>query len=214
MDDHCFKFFVFFLSVTVAYVASERIYIVSSPSQPCPAQSTEEESCFTLQQYFIENFMYTRNKSAPAPSNIILELLSGTHSLLLSNSSFKISDINSVELKSENATIICNTSDDEFFYFRDVQTVQISGIKFIDCRQVFFHNVSTFYIENSTIQNHYSWYISSVASATIARTSFMNGFTLQVSFTSALIKQSSFINSTTWHTCNVYKRSPTVVVPI
>ena len=195
MDKFCFNAFIL-LSVAIAFAASERIYIVSSPNQPCPTQSTDE-SCFTLQQYFIENYMYTRNKSAPAPSNITLELLSGTHSLL---SYFRISDTDSVEMRSENATIICNTSSG--FFFRDVQTVQISGIKFIDCRQVLFYNVHTLSIENSTIQNHYSWFISSVASTTIVRTSFMNGFTLELSSSSALIKQSSFINSTTMHTCD------------
>ena len=187
-------------------VHSEKICIASSPDQSCIASCSKDESCLMLDQYFLQE--YIRNTSDPAPSNIILELLPGTHSLELDSVwdhyAFNFSHKDSVEIRSDNATIICNNSARNFF-FLNISTVHISGIKFIDCKDVTFGLVNVLSIENSIILRPYSWFVSSTRSetsqVTIIGTSFINGFALQVSSRTLVVRLSTFINLTTRHTC-------------
>lgn len=194
MEQYFLKVLVF-LSITVTYVAGERICIVASQNQPCAASCSSNESCLTLNQYFLRE--YTRNTSDPSPSNIILELLPGTHSLWLDSvPDYRISSKDSVEIRSDNATIICNNSATNYIiYYRNISSVLISGIKFIDCRDLFWVDVLS--IEDSIFQRHYSLSTVETSLVNITRTLFINGFTLDISSSTLLIKLSTFINVTT-----------------
>ena len=206
MENYCLR--VLILLVTVTYVAyGKKVCITSSPDQPCIASCSKDESCLTLDQYFLQEYM--RNTSDPVSRNISLELLPGTHSLelgSLSASYYTLSHKDFFEITSDNATIICNNSSRDILF--NISTVQINGIKFIDCK-VFTFLVNMLSIENSIVLRQHSWHISAptsrhtaeVSQIAIIGTSFINGFTLEVSCCTLVVRLSTFINLTTRHTC-------------
>ena len=206
MEEICLTVLVF-LSGSIAQhhvgTASPLIYIVPSPDYPCPGENStvteDPETCLTLQQYFSKQF--TRGENATVSNEINLQLLPGTHFLWTELSGF-ISNQSSFIMKSDNATVICNHTSVQrnTFAFVYVKSIEVNGIKFVDCDYDFLE-VQVLHIENVIILNPHSWSISGVPNATITRTSFLNGFALQVSGSSLLVKLSKFVNSTTRHEC-------------
>ena len=81
-------------------VTGEKIYIISSPDQPCPGSSIEQ-ACVTLQE-----FAKNSSTTAPTPSELTLELLPGIHSL---QSHISITGVytNTFIMKGSDATIQC-----------------------------------------------------------------------------------------------------------
>lgn len=210
MEEICLTILVF-LSGSIAQhhvgAASPLIYIVPSPDDPCPVAEnstvTEDavsEACLTLQQYFSKEFTY--GESVTVSNEINLQLLPGTHFLWMELSGFVFNQ-SSFIMKSDNATLICNHTSvqEKGFAFAYVQSIEVNGIQFVDCGHISFLEVQVLRIENVIILNLHSWSISSVANATITRTSFLNGFALQVTSSSLLVKLSRFINSTTRRDC-------------
>lgn len=101
--------FFIILIVNMSVVNGEKIYIVSSPDQPCP-HNTIEQACITLQE-FATNFSTT----GPTPSELTLELLPGFHSLNYSDivingqrtTTFRIKCNNSMHWLFEYGICIC-----------------------------------------------------------------------------------------------------------
>ena len=182
----------------------KKVCITSSPDQSCVAPCSKDESCLTLDQYFLQEYM--RNTSDPFSRNITLELLPGTHSLelgSLSASYYTLSHKDFFEITSDNATIICSNSSRDILF--NISTVQINRIEFIDCNFFTFW-VNWLSIENSIILRNYYWLVSYRSAAytsqvSIVGTSFVDGFTLEVSCCTLVVRLSTFINLTTRHTC-------------
>ena len=176
MKNYCLKVLIF-LPLTYM-VLGEKICIKSSPDQPCVAPCSKDVPCLTLCEYFMQEYAQNGTVTDPAPRNVTLELLSGTHSLWLDSvPDYTISDKASVEVRSDNATIICNNS--ATIYFQNISVVQISGIKFIDCRYFVFW-ANTLSIEDSIIVGHHLWSTVETSLVTIVWSSFINGFTLEI----------------------------------
>ena len=181
-----------------AYCAvGENYCIIPSLDDPCPQNCSNEEHCSTLQHSFIQTF--SLNASASAPRNITFELMAGEHSLSFAESGFQVSNKDLIKIMSEKATITCSnhSADSGFIFFMNIHTVYIKGIKFVDCQNIIFADMhGELSIQNSIIMNHYQWAASSVNSVSIIKTTFINGYTLQVSASLLVVKQSTFINST------------------
>lgn len=174
-------------------VTGEKIYIISSPDQPCPG-SPIEQACVTLQE-----FANNSSTTAPMPSELILELLPGIHSL---QSHISITGVytNTFIMKGSDATIQCidGLSSMEF---PNVQFVKIVAVDFINCGDANIYYVNNLVVENCNFFNQQrSWSLDMVSNVTIMRSSFLNGQVgpvLLVSRSSLLIKHSMLVNTTT-----------------
>ena len=191
----CFLFQILFFIIVIINmsVMSEKIYIVSSPDQPCP-HNTIEQACITLQE-FATNF----STAGSTPSELILELLPGFHSLnyseILINGQYTTTFI----MKGSSAAIQCiGFSNMEFEY---VQLVKISAIDFINCGSAYINYVNSLVVENCNFFNQRkSWSLEMVSNATIVGSGFSNGQVrpvLLIERSSLLIKHSIFVNTTT-----------------
>ena len=116
-------------------------YIVSRESSPCPLNHT----CFTLTEI-------SSNASLFLGTNVTLTLLPGNHSLqsnlFVSNASaftinsYSETDTTSIMCGRQVVLGICN-----------VDTVQVSTMRFCGCGGIFVSGVSTFMLSNSTLES-------------------------------------------------------------
>ena len=169
---------------TVPRVASNRFHIITSQDQPCPGQFTGDP-CITLQQY--ARGEHITDPDAPLPSNVILDLQPGIHSL---SSVLTSSNMDSFEMRGENATIRCTVfSNSLSFTFQRIQSFQISNINFTGCLPLV---------------------LSQITNSSIVNTSFFNmlGRCLVVQSFSVLLKRSTFIGNSVRLKRSYFTREP------
>ena len=172
------------LSITVPHVASNTFHILTSQDQPCPGQFTGDP-CITLQQY--ARGEHITDPDAPLPSNVILDLQPGIHSL---SSVLTSSNMDSFEMRGENATIRCTVLSNSLpFTFQRIQSFQISNINFTGCLPLV---------------------LSQITNSSIVNTSFFNmlGRCLVVQSSSVLLKRSTFIGNSVRLKQSYFTREP------
>ena len=187
-----FQILLFIMLMATTSMMCEKIYIISSPDQPCPDTSTEQ-TCLTLQQ-----FASNSSTGAPMPSELILELLPGIHSLQTGISVVGLYT-NTFIMNGSDATIQCRGSLSSMG-FSNVQSVKISALNFTNCGGANFYYVNSLIVENCKFFNQQrSWSLDTVSNATVVRSSLLNGEVgpvLHVIRSFLLVKFSIFVNTT------------------
>ena len=159
------------LSITVPHVASDRFHILTSQDQPCPGQFTGDP-CITLQQYAMGEHLL--NPYIPPINNVILDLQPGTHYL---SSVLTLSNIDSFEMRGENATIHCTGLNYlNTFHIQSIQSFQISNITFTHCPTLKLSQITNSSIVNATFR-------------------YMLNRCLVAQSSSVLLKQSTFVSN-------------------
>ena len=133
--------YILFL-VCFGFVTSEEYYIVSSLSDPCCAKN-----CLMLSQ-FAETFTNCSNCD-----NTTLIFVPGNHSL---ESDLIIEDVYSFSMYTEpsSSNTWINCSLDTKLEFRNIRTVTINGLDFIECSENQLEFVGQFHLTDSTIYSH------------------------------------------------------------
>lgn len=181
--------FFIILIVNMSVVNGEKIYIVSSPDQPCP-HNTIEQACITLQE-FATNFSTT----GPTPSELTLELLPGFHSLNYSD----------IVINGQRTTIYIQDQMQQFnalaFRVWNLYVCSLSKSVWSICGNAYINYVNSLVVDNCNFFNQRkSWSLEMVSNATIVGSWFLNGQVrpvLLVDRSSLLIKHSMFVNTTT-----------------
>ena len=130
----CLCFAAVLLSVnTFQFAVSLRIYVLTSPYTQCSGDQ-DATACLTLKQVITSEI--TRSST-----QLVLELQPGVHIL---ESGLNIHSIESVDIYSTQATVLCTQTSNSFFHdlqFRYIQIVNISGVRFVNCMSVFMYTV-------------------------------------------------------------------------
>ena len=123
------------LFVIIPHVASDNVYIVTSPKQECPQQAT---ICLTLQQYITGN--YTTNFTS-------LQILPGIHRIYSNDTNIiSVSNIYSLKVNGVNATILCNSN---YFQFGNINVISIRGVTLMGCMRASFSTVRVLSIHST-----------------------------------------------------------------
>ena len=186
------SFFQIIMLMTILSVVCKKIYIISSSNQTCPDASTEQ-ACLTLQQ-----FASNSSTGVPMPSELILELLPGSHSLQTGILVVGL-HTNTFIMNGSDATVQCSGSLSSM-EFPNVEFIKISALNFTNCGRADFYNVSNIYIENCNFFNwQRSWSLDMISNATVVRSSFLNGEVgpvLRIARSFLFVKFSVFVNTT------------------
>ena len=133
---------IILFSILLSCVTSEEYYTVPLQSSPCKV-----DHCFTFRE-FVSSF--TRCSKC---SNTTLIIAPGNHSF---ESDIIIEDIHSFSMFAEpffsTPQIICSL--DTKFEFRNVNTVTINGLDFIECSGNLLELISQFQLADSTFYSH------------------------------------------------------------
>ena len=194
MDAHYLKVSLILIisSAVLSRVASDRFYILSSPDQPCPGDTTGDQ-CLSLQQYVTGN--YTAS-NVSMPMQVSLEILSGIHKIQ-ANDSISMSNISSFEVNGSNATILCDEFNNSLiFEFKRIDRVNIRGLTLTGCRGAWFISTRVLTIQDTNFQHHGAVILNAVLNATITNSSLVNGRKLLVHSSTLLIKETVFSNLT------------------
>lgn len=169
------------LSVIIAHVASDNVYIVSSPNQDCPQQAS---TCLTLQQYITGN--YTTNFTS-------LQILSGIHRIHSNNTNISMSNIYSFEVNGINAMIICNSN---YLKFINIDVVSIRGVRLMGCTGIRFNSIRVLSMHSTHFEHHGPVIINSIFNATLMNLSITDGHKLLVYNSTLLVRTTLFSNLT------------------
>ena len=119
---------------TFQFAASLRINIVTSLHTQCSGD-LGGTTYLTLKQLI-------SSEITKSSTQLLLQLQPGVHIL---ESGLDIVGIESVEIHSTQATVLCTQASNSFYHdlqFRYIQTVNISGIRFVNCVSVYMYTVT------------------------------------------------------------------------
>ena len=196
MDTHLCTILVILitsLNTVILLVECDEIYI--KPSDELCSEEILGKQCLTLQQYANSDF---NENSSTNMHNQMQVLAQGIHYLW---TNLSVSNSIAFEMYGENdaeVTVYCNhTHSNEGFQFDRICYINISGINFKNCINIYFQFVDTLILANNNVrilpwqlaivipdyQNFSpSWNLSGVLNATILR--------MSVCCISTLVKQS------------------------
>ena len=174
--------------VSFHHASSERFIVVTTPNDPCPGKFTGEP-CLTLTQFV--SGTYTRFLSDPSIIiDVTLDLVPGKHEIL-GREDLRVDNIESFVLRATGEVIIdCRN---HLFNIHDVEDVEISGIKFVNCINIEINLVTKLRLVNTSIGYSQRLLIEDTLQATITNSSFSESMqTLHVVRTSITVDQCTF----------------------
>lgn len=180
------------LFTTVQYASPERFFVVTKPGDPCPGKFTGEP-CLTITQFVSGS--YTRFLSNPSlASDITLDLQQGEHQIT-NFYDFLVRNMDSFALRATSTVILdCKSG---YFNISNVQRVQISGIKFINCyKNIVIKSVTQLTFENCELAHGEALWIRDATKAMIISSLFSEStHSLYVRQTTVMISQSMFVKN-------------------
>ena len=180
------------MALSLSQAATERFYIKTSPSQPCPSGYVAGR-CLTLQQY-IDN---STSGNVYTTDQVFLELQTGNHDAII-ESRIRVQSMTSFQIQGVDATVNCKHANRSgFMSFDNVNSITVSGIIFTNCRSMNFDSVPALMIRDCGFRESGGLILFQVRKSMVMNSTFQHGHGLQLLRSSSVIISSLFLNLTT-----------------